>query len=327
VQASAGTLRSVRVAWSADAGLLGRQVLMKLASSTLNDVANVQFSDAIEIMARRVGSANMAVCVIEPDSVTALMTVGGRVQRAASDEPDDDRRSRWLAGILERDDWRPQAVVAVGSTLDLDAATSQLRQTLAIPIISRLHAQLALARAAAAVAPAQPSMPRARGVHRRRRTARGRGRPMSFKYGRAIALAAELACVAAVIVAICLFVGNNQLEPDRAPHVTDAPNTPPDGHEPTPPVNPPPEQPPATSPGEQPLAPVNGPPVPAPPARPPSSVDVPRERTVTTRPQPPASESAVPVPQAPAPPAGPAQPPDGPTSPSNNCTLLCGITL
>jgi len=119
-------------------------------------VVAVRLPEATEALARGIASVIghdiTAVCVIEPDAVVVLVvdTSDGAVQTAVNHTvTTDEDLARWLSAIFAQADWRPEALVLVGSGSDLDAITPHLEDVLSVPVFVPAEAQLALARGAA----------------------------------------------------------------------------------------------------------------------------------------------------------------------------------
>ena len=127
-----------------------------MSESGFDNVVAVRLPEATEALARGIASVIgyeiTAVCVIEPDAVVVLVvdTADGAVQTAVSHAvTTDEDLARWLSAIFAQADWRPEALVLVGSGSDLDAITPHLEDVLSVPVFVPAEAQLALARGAA----------------------------------------------------------------------------------------------------------------------------------------------------------------------------------
>ena len=85
-----------------------------------------------------------------PSSVLVVDTGDGAVQTAVNHAvTTDEDLARWLSSIFAQAEWRPEALVLVGSGSDLEAITPHLEDVLAVPVFVPAEAQLALARGAA----------------------------------------------------------------------------------------------------------------------------------------------------------------------------------
>ena len=149
-------LHSIGVTWSEDADTEASLLLESLSESGFDNVVAVRLPEATEALARGIASVIgheiTAVCVIEPDAVVVLVvdTADGAVQTAVSHAvTTDEDLARWLSAIFAQADWRPEALVLVGSGSDLDAITPHLEDVLSVPVFVPAEAQLALARGAA----------------------------------------------------------------------------------------------------------------------------------------------------------------------------------
>lgn len=149
-------LHSIGVTWSEDADTEASLLLESLSESGFDNVVAVRLPEATEALARGIASVIgheiTAVCVIEPDAVVVLVvdTADGAVQTAVSHAvTTDEDLARWLSAIFAQADWRPEALVLVGSCSDLDAITPHLEDVLSVPVFVPAEAQLALARGAA----------------------------------------------------------------------------------------------------------------------------------------------------------------------------------
>ena len=149
-------LHSIGVTWSEDADTEASLLLESLSESGFENVVAVRLPEATEALARGIadviGYQITAVCVIEPDAVIGLVvdTTDGAVQTAVNHAvTTDEDLARWLSSIFTQAEWRPEALVLVGSGSDLEAITPHLEEVLAVPVFVPAEAQLALARGAA----------------------------------------------------------------------------------------------------------------------------------------------------------------------------------
>jgi hypothetical protein len=149
-------LHSIGVTWSEDADTEASLLLESLSESGFENVVAVRMPEATEALARGIASVIgyevTAVCVIEPDAVIVLVvdTTDGAVQTAVNHAvTTDEDLARWLSSIFAQADWRPAALVLVGSGSDLEAITPHLESVLEVPVFVPAEAQLALARGAA----------------------------------------------------------------------------------------------------------------------------------------------------------------------------------
>lgn len=316
-------LHSIGVTWSDDADTEASLLLRSLSDSGFDNVVPVRLPEATEALAwgiaEVIGYETTAVCVIEPETVIALIVHSGEgaVQTAINHTIDSEEHLiRWLSAVFTRADWQPQALVVVGSGGDLEALMPRLEDVLSVPVFAPAEAELALARGAALASahntePAFADDPQAAGQHRRED---GR-RPLGQKGPLVLLVAGVLTFVVSVSAAISL-----QLAPKKEPRqpearpaantsaqtpaaYTHAPAFPPPVAIPAPlvqePVAPPPEAPPvevAPPPVEAPIEPLPEAPVvlsDAPPADLPAPVE--------GAPLPPMPEQVAPPPVAPEP--------------------------
>jgi hypothetical protein len=111
--------------------------------------------DATEALARGIaeviGYGTTAVCVLEPDTVMALIVHlrEGAVQTSVNHRiQTEEDLIRWLSTVFTRADWQPEALVVVGSGGD-DELMPILEEALSMPVFAPAEAGLALARGAA----------------------------------------------------------------------------------------------------------------------------------------------------------------------------------
>jgi hypothetical protein len=148
-------LHSIGVTWSDDARAEASLLLKSLTDSGFDNVVPVRLPVATEALARGIaeviGYDTTAVCVIEPETVIALIvhTRDGAVQTAVNHAiVTEEDLIRWLSAVFTRADWQPEALVVVGSGGD-DEIMPILEDALSVPVFAPAEAQLALARGAA----------------------------------------------------------------------------------------------------------------------------------------------------------------------------------
>ncbi|MGV0607320.1 DUF7159 family protein [Mycolicibacterium sp. XJ1904] len=159
-------LHTIGVTWSDDAQAEASLLLRSLRECGFDNAVAVQLPEASEALAwgvaELIGNEVTAVCVIEYDAVIALVvnTHEGAVQTAVNHSIDSEESLiRWLNTVFTRVDWRPEALVLVGSGADLDAIMPRLETVLSVPVFAPAEAELALARGAAlAAADSGPSV-------------------------------------------------------------------------------------------------------------------------------------------------------------------------
>ena len=149
-------LHSIGVTWSDDADTEASLLLRSLTDSGFDNVVPVRLPEATEALAwgiaEVIGYQTTAVCVIEPETVIALIVHSGEgaVQTAINHTIDSEEQLiRWLSTVFTRADWQPDALVVVGSGGDLEALMPRLEVALSVPVFAPAEAELALARGAA----------------------------------------------------------------------------------------------------------------------------------------------------------------------------------
>jgi hypothetical protein len=236
-------LHSIGVTWSDDAGAEASLVMKSLTESGFDNVVPVRLPEATEALARGiadvVGYDTTAVCVIEPETVIALVvhTHDGGVQTAVNHGIDGDRSLiGWLSTVFTRAGWQPEALVVVGSAVGLDAIMPQLEEALAVPVFAPAEAELALARGAALASahPAEFGFPDRGGASGQDRSTSTRRRMI-----RAAPLVMLAAGAVTFVVSVSLWVGL-QLKPESGPPQPAATSMPsPPAVQPLPPALPP----------------------------------------------------------------------------------------
>jgi hypothetical protein len=150
-------LHSIGVTWSDDADAEASLLLKSLSESGFDNVVPVRLPEATEALARGIaeviGYGTTAVCVLEPETVIALIVHlrDGAVQTSVNHRiVTEEHLIRWLSTVFTRADWQPEALVMVGSGGD-DELMPILEEALSVPVFAPAEAQLALARGAALV--------------------------------------------------------------------------------------------------------------------------------------------------------------------------------
>ena len=148
-------LHSIGVTWSDDANAEASLLLKSLTDSGFDNVVPVRLPEATEALARGIaeviGYSTTAVCVLEPETVIALIVHlrDGAVQTSVNHRIVSEKDLiRWLSTVFTRADWQPEALVMVGSGGD-DELMPILEEALSVPVFAPAEAQLALARGAA----------------------------------------------------------------------------------------------------------------------------------------------------------------------------------
>ena len=229
-------LHSIGVTWSDDADTEASLLLRSLTDSGFDNVVPVRLPEATEALAwgiaEVIGYQTTAVCVIEPETVIALIVHSGEgaVQTAINHTIDSEEQLiRWLSAVFTRADWQPDALVVVGSGGDLEALMPRLEDVLSVPVFAPAEAELALARGAALASAhntesAFAEHPQAAGQHRREdgRTPLGQRGPL------VLLVAGVLTFVVSVSAAITLQLGpkKESRQPEARPAVNSSPETP-----------------------------------------------------------------------------------------------------
>lgn len=149
-------LHSIGVTWSEDADAEASLLIRSLSESGFENVVAIRLPEATEALARGmaevIGYGTTAVCVIEPESVIALIvnTSDGAVQTAFNHAIDSEGSLiSWLSTVFTMADWQPEALVLVGSVGGFESILPQLEEALSVPVFAPEEADLALARGAA----------------------------------------------------------------------------------------------------------------------------------------------------------------------------------
>jgi hypothetical protein len=150
-------LHSIGVTWSEDADDQASALMQSLSESGFDNVVAIRLPEATEAVARGIAEAigydTTAVCVIEPETVIALIVHSrgpGAVQTAVNHAIDtEESLISWLSSVFAKADWQPEALVVVGSAGGFDEFIPLLEDALAVPVFSPEEAELALARGAA----------------------------------------------------------------------------------------------------------------------------------------------------------------------------------
>ncbi len=207
-------LHSIGVTWSDDASTEASLLLKSLSDRGFDNVVPVRLPEATEALAwgvaEVIGEDITAVCLIEPDTVIALIvhTSEGAVQTAVNHSIDSEEALvRWLSAVFTRADWRPQALVVVGSGGDVDALMPRLEDVLSVPVFAPAEAELALARGAAlASAHTDEQIFTDETPVRRERPSRSSRRPAGQAGPLAMLVAGAVTFVVSVSVAVSLEI-------------------------------------------------------------------------------------------------------------------------
>jgi hypothetical protein len=149
-------LHSIGVTWSDGADNEASLLLKSLSDCGFDNVVPVRLPEATEALAwgiaEVIGHQVTAVCVIEPETVIMLIVHAGvgAVQTAVNHAIDtEEALLRWLSAVFTKADWRPEALVVVGSGGDLHSVVPRLEDILSVPVFVPAESELALARGAA----------------------------------------------------------------------------------------------------------------------------------------------------------------------------------
>jgi hypothetical protein len=149
-------LHSIGVTWSDGADTEAALLLKSLNERGFDNVVPVRLPEATEALAwgiaEVIGYDVTAVCVIEPETVIMLIVHSGEgaVQTAVNNGIDtEESLLRWLRAVFARADWRPEALVMVGSGSELHGVMPRLESILSVPVFAPAESELALARGAA----------------------------------------------------------------------------------------------------------------------------------------------------------------------------------
>lgn len=229
-------LHSIGVTWSDDANTEASLLLKSLTDSGFDNVVPVRLPEATEALAwgiaEVIGHDTTAVCVIEPETVITLIVHArdGAVQTAVNHAIDtEEQLISWLSAVFARADWKPEALVVVGSGGD-EALMPHLEDVLSVPVFAPAEAELALARGAAlasahntepAFTNAMESMAQGRPQDRRRR-------PLAQTGPLALLVAGVLTFVVSLSIAVSLQLApkNDSRLPEARPAANTSPEVP-----------------------------------------------------------------------------------------------------
>jgi hypothetical protein len=204
-------LHSIGVTWSDGADAEASLLLKSLTEHGFDNVVPVRLPEATEALAwgiaEVIGYDITAVCVIEPETVIMLIVHSGEgaVQTALNHAIDtEESLLRWLSAVFARADWRPEALVMVGSGGELHSVMPRLETILSVPVFTPAESELALARGAA-LASAHNSEVMQIG-RTPERAPRDRQRPLAQTAPLAMLVAGAVTFVVSVSVAVSLAV-------------------------------------------------------------------------------------------------------------------------
>lgn len=206
---------SIGVTWSDGADAEASLLLKSLTECGFDNVVPVRLPEATEALAwgiaEVIGYQVTAVCVIEPETVIMLIVHDGvgAVQTAVNNAIDTEQALlRWLSTVFARADWRPEALVVVGSGSDLRAVIPRLEDILSVPVFVPAESELALARGAALASARNTEFIQMGQASER--APRDRRRPLARTGPLAMLVAGAVTFVASVSVAVSL-----EMAPER----------------------------------------------------------------------------------------------------------------
>jgi hypothetical protein len=209
-------LHSIGVTWSDGAHAEASLLLKSLNDSGFDNVVPIRLPEATEALAwgiaEVIGYDVTAVCVIEPETVITLIVHSGEgaVQTAVNHAIDtEDTLLRWLSAVFTKADWRPEALVIVGSGSELHGVVPRLEDILGVPVFVPAESELALARGAA-LASAHSTEVIAIGHAGAERAPLARRRQLATTGPLAMLVAGAVTFVVSVSVAVSL-----EMTPDR----------------------------------------------------------------------------------------------------------------
>lgn len=150
-------LHVVGVTWSDASAAEAALLVESLTDAGFDNIVPVRLHDACDMLARAiapvVGYDQAAVCVLDGDSTIVVMVDAedGEPQTAVKQlAGGPGHLIHWLTALFDRSSWQPGGVVIVGAADEVGALSAQL-QSLPVPVITQVGAELALARGAALV--------------------------------------------------------------------------------------------------------------------------------------------------------------------------------
>jgi hypothetical protein len=140
-------LYAIGVTWANAAESAASSLLDALADRGLDNVITVSQEEATEALATgiadRGGYTEVAVCIVEPDSVLVALVDADDVTTEQVAATADD-----VLALLDRNEAQPEAIFVLGSAEDIDEIATSLNGV-AVPVITAAEADVALARGAA----------------------------------------------------------------------------------------------------------------------------------------------------------------------------------
>ena len=217
-------LRVIGVTWNDEASAQAALLLESLTDAGFDNIVPVRWLETVETLARAIapviGYQQTAVCILEHDVSTVVMVDahdGGSETAVKRVRGGFDGLTSWLAGMFDRDGWRPAGVVVVGSDTDNNALSWQLEKALPVPVFAQTMAQVTVARGAALAAAQSTEFTDERLVARTDEPPVAPRRPRQWSYAGAVTALAAGAIT--FVTSLSLAVGL-QLAPDEDPGTT-----------------------------------------------------------------------------------------------------------
>src|SRR3954471_20667003 len=143
-------LHAIGVTWANDAESAASTLLDALADRGLDNVITVSEQEAADSLAMgiadRGGYRDVAVCIVEPDDALVALVDADGVTTERVDPTADD-----MLALLDRSAAQPEAIFVLGSADDIDSIRTSFHGV-AVPVITAVEADVALARGAALAA-------------------------------------------------------------------------------------------------------------------------------------------------------------------------------
>jgi len=217
-------LRVIGVTWNDEASAQAALLLESLTDAGFDNIVPVRWLEAVETLARAIapviGYEQTAVCILEHDWSTIVMVDahdGGTQTAVKQVRGGFDGLTSWLAGMFDRDGWRPAGVVVVGSDNHNSALSWQLEKALPVPVFAQTMAQVTVARGAALAAARSTEFTDEQLAARTDEPVAAPKRPRQLSYAGAVTALAAGAIT--FVTSLSLAVGL-QLAPDKEPGTT-----------------------------------------------------------------------------------------------------------
>jgi hypothetical protein len=213
-------LHSIGVTWSDGAADEAKLLLKSLSECGFDNIVPVRLPEATEALAWGIadvlGYQVTAVCVVEPDTVIMLIVHDGvgAVQTAVNHAIDtEEALLHWLSTVFAGADWRPEALVVVGSGGDVHSVLPRLEDLLSVPVYVPAESEFALARGAALASARNTAfiqIGKAQSGKGSQRSTRQSRRPLTQTGPLAMLVAGAVTFVASVSVAVSM-----EMTPER----------------------------------------------------------------------------------------------------------------